>query len=125
MNYLGIDYGKVKIGLAISEGSIASPYEVISNSGWPGKLKEIIQKEKIGKIIVGMSENKTAEDTEEFITALKKEVTITIESADETLTTRNAIDSMIQSGRSRGYRKEMEDAVAAAIMLQNYLDNKF
>ena len=123
MKYLGLDYGQAKIGLAISEGSIASPYAVIPVNSWQLQLKNIIKKEGIDIIIIGVSENKIGEETKKFAREVTKVLNIKVELFDETLTTKEALKSMISSGRSQKYRKEMEDAVAAAVILQGYLDN--
>lgn len=123
MNYLGIDYGKNKIGLAFSQGNIAAPFSVISGKNWQGKIKNIIQKENIDKIIVGISENIMAEETKKFAQEVEKITGIKVELFDETLTTHDAMQKMIESGKSKKFRKEKKDSFAASLILQSYLDN--
>ncbi len=121
MKYLGIDYGKRKIGLAVSDGNLAEPLKVIRYKDIKllvQKLKQIIKLEKIEKIVVGVSENQIAEESKKFANMLKAET------YDETLSSHDAIEMSIQSGMSRKKRKEKEDAFAASIMLQNYLDSR-
>lgn len=114
MKILGIDYGKAKIGLATAESFLATPWKVIK----PSELKKILEQEKFDKIVVGVSEGEMGEESKKFA----KE--IGAETFDETLSTQDAQRLTIESGMNRKKRKEMEDAYAACIMLQNYLDTQ-
>jgi len=132
MRYLGIDYGKNHIGMAISEGFLAQPY--------PGKMqnakckmqndnsklkiiKEIINKEGIEKIIIGISEGKMAERTKEFAEGMKRITGLPVIYYDETLTSQEAIKKMIEAGKKKKFKKEREHNIAACIILQDYLDS--
>lgn len=114
MKYLGIDYGKSKVGLAISEGLMASPLKVIQISSLKDALQKILHEikvESVDRVIIGLAESGEARSiTEKFVRELEKEISVTL--ADETLSTYN----------SKG--KNNEDAVAAALILQNYLDEQ-
>lgn len=124
---LGIDFGLKKVGTAIGEGLISEPYKVIrylSPDSLISELKKIIETEKIEKVVVGVSEGEMAGKSREFIENLKTNLTIPVTEFDETLSTREAIELGIEAGMKRSKRKKMEDAIAAAIMLQNYLDNR-
>lgn len=119
MTILGIDYGRKKIGLAISEGSIAQPLKVLRVKSFTQaveKTKKIQKELSVEKIIVGVSEGEMGEESHKFA---KKIGAITF---DETLTTHDAQELSIKSGMKRKKRRKMEDAFAAAIMLQSYLD---
>ena len=116
MRILGIDYGRSKIGLAIAEGSLAEPWKVIRSADPVTEIKSLVEKEKFDKIIVGVSESKMGEESKEFARALGAET------SDETLTSQDAQRLSLEAGLSRKKRHGMEDAFAAAIMLQNYLD---
>lgn len=124
---LGIDYGRSKIGLAISEGSFAEPLLVIRYSDikiLEQKILEIIQNEKIEKIVVGISEGEMAEESKKFADALHSSLlALPFEFYDETLTSLDAQRMSREAGMSRKKSREMEDAYAASIMLQNYLDS--
>src|SRR6266404_4505861 len=68
-SYLGIDFGLSKIGVALSFGSLSEPYKTLrykTKEELILKLKQIIEKEKVEKIIVGMSEGEMAKKTKEF-----------------------------------------------------------
>lgn len=124
-NLLGIDYGLKKVGLALSSGQLSEPFTVIRYNNLNSLISQIsivCQKEKVEKIIVGISEGEMALKTREFIKNLKEKISIPIEEFDETLSTQEAQRLSIESGIKRSKRKNLEDAMAASIMLQNYLD---
>lgn len=125
MKILGIDYGEKRIGLAVSGGEIARPLMVIpvKNSKVGGRIKKICEREDISKIVIGISEGRTAEKTREFGHELQKATGLPVEFFDETLTTQEAIRKMVEAGTSRKKRKEFVDAISAALILQGYLEN--
>ena len=121
MKFLGIDYGRSKIGLAISDGRLSEPYQVIRYKDYDkmiAHVQRVVDRLKIEKVVVGISEGEMAIESKEFA---KK---FNADTFDETLSSKDAISLSIQSGMGRKKRKEMEDAFAASIMLQNYLDSK-
>lgn len=125
MRYLGVDFGFKRIGLAISEGELASPLKIISVSSLANAVSEIKKEStnnKIDKIIVGLPEGDTGKAALRLANALKKEG-LNVESSDETLSTKDALSLMIDLGVSRKSRKS-NDAQAAALILQNYLDEQ-
>ncbi len=77
---------------------------------------------KFDKVIVGISEGKTAGTTKLFVKELQKHLSVPVEVFDETLSTHEAQELSRQTRMNRKKRKNMEDAFAATIMLQNYLD---
>ncbi len=126
MQTLGIDFGLKKVGIAIGTGSLAEPYMVLRYSDMKileEEIKKICDKEKVEKIIVGVSEGEMAQKTREFIDDLKREFSIPVEEFDETLSTQEAQRLSIESPMRRSKRREMEDAIAASVMLQNYIDS--
>lgn len=125
MHYLGIDFGLRRIGLAISEGEFASSWQVLEVKNFSDaveKVSKIIKKEGFEKVIVGLPEGKTGKNVIGFINALKKQGFL-IETSDETLSSKNALQDMIEQGIPKEKRKH-NDARAAAIILQNYLDQR-
>lgn len=124
MPILGIDYGEKKIGLALSEkGKLALPYEVL-RLPWKDvvrKITDIVKREGVERVVIGFSEKETQEE-KRFIDGLEKALDIPIDLWDETLTTQEAERLAIEAGIPRKKRKKMEDAFAAALMLQSYLD---
>lgn len=127
MKYLGIDYGRRKIGLAVSNGKLAEPFQVIRYKDFDKMIAHvgrIVEKQKIENIIIGMSENEMGEEIKKFGSTIQQFNNLTtVEYFDETLSTHDAIEMSVASGMGRKKRKEMEDAFAASIMLQNYIDS--
>ena len=121
MILLGIDYGRKRIGLALAVNNIVEPRKSIV---WREKkkeelflkIKEICSQEKVEKIVVGLSHGKMGQETRRFVDELKKIVGLPVELVDETLTSWQA-EKMV------GWRhKNKIDAVAAALILERYLD---
>lgn len=124
MKYLGIDFGLKRVGLAISEGKLASPWQVLVVKDFSDALKKvlkIIKDEQFQKIVVGLPEGQMGQNVTGFINALKM-VGIFVETADETLSSQQAKKVMIEAGIPQKKRRH-EDAYSAAEILQNYLDN--
>jgi putative Holliday junction resolvase len=126
MKILGVDYGERKIGLAIASVSLAEPFKILKfdeEIEALDKIEKLIEQEQVEKIVVGVSEGKTAKKTKQFADKLQKETKIPIELHDETLSTQEAQKLAIEAGLKRVKRKNLEDAFAATVMLQDYLDN--
>lgn len=122
---LGIDYGKKKIGLAYATTTLAEVYGVIRYKKVDEaikKIKRVIEKEKVDKIVIGISEGKMAKETKRFGRKLEKETHLPVVFQDETLSTKEAQALSIEAGIRRKKRKQLEDAYAAAVILQDYLD---
>ena len=119
MKILGIDYGKRKIGLAIADGPLAEPWKVIrykDKESIEKDVKNIAKEEGIQKVVVGISEGIMGEESKNFAQSLGATT------FDETLSTQEAQKLSREAGIGQKKRHEMEDAYAAAIMLQNFLD---
>lgn len=135
---LGVDLGTRRIGLALSDpsGTLASPYEVLARSGDRTRDHAAIvaaaRDNDADRIVVGLprslsgkqgpAEAATLEEIEELRAAAPDG--ITIDSYDERFTTVIAQRSLVQSGMRRDARKQVVDKVAAAVMLQSYLESR-
>lgn len=122
MRILGIDYGRSKIGLAIAENNLSEPLRVVNVSSFEDAITKItkeIESVNATKVVVGVSESEMGEESKRFSEALGAET------FDETLTSQDAQRLSREAGVPRQKRKSMEDAYAAAIMLQNYLDTTY
>jgi len=130
---LGIDYGDKYIGLAVSDRSntIAHSKEVIKRTALNQDLdiiKKYLKDYDIDEVVVGMptslngSKGPRADKTQEFINFLNKRLEINVTTWDERFTTLIADQSMVDADLSRKKRKKMVDKIAAALILQNYLD---
>ena len=134
MRILGIDYGDVRTGIAITDslGITAQGLETINNNNSDRvllrRLEEIINEYIVERIAIGMPLNlkgeKTvrAEKTEKFIHKLKcKFNNIPIEVIDERLTTVQAHKTMNFLDVNKKKKKDIVDTIAAVYILETYL----
>ncbi|MEX0771836.1 MAG: Holliday junction resolvase RuvX [Balneolales bacterium] len=131
----GVDVGLKKVGLAQSDklAIIASPIGTYSQSEAIERIKTAVVQGEIRKAVVGWpvslkgDEGKSTEMVTSFIGSLKKKVPgIEVIKLDERFTSKVAQQYILESGAKKKKRqdKKIIDAVAAAILLQNYLDNQ-
>lgn len=125
MKILGIDYGRKKIGLAIGDTvtKLAEPLPVLSKSNIKDQISKITIDNDIEEIVIGLPSGKMDGEIKMFGEKLEKQTGVSVEYFDETLTTQDAQEILIASGRKRKSRKEKEDSVAAAIMLQLFIES--
>ena len=123
---LGVDYGRRKIGLSIAEGKLASPHNVLrvgSKKEAISKIENVVKNENVDKVVVGISEGQMGEETKAFVNKLEEKINVSIETWDETLSTKDAISLSIEAGIKQKKRKKMEDAYSATVILQDYHDS--
>ena len=131
---LGVDHGTKRIGIAVSDElkMIAQPVEYIpaepQESFWES-FSKIIREKSVDQIIVGMPRNMNgtygpaAEKVKVFVEEIKQHYPeIKVRTWDERLTSSQANRLLIEADVRRGKRKEKVDKMAAAIILQSYLD---
>lgn len=126
MNILGIDYGQRKIGIAFTEGFLPSPHSVVrftKKEVAAETIRRICNQLEIQKIVIGKSNGINDKEAEEFAGMLEELTQLPIEFVDETLTSRESIRLMVEAQTSQKKRRELEDAVAATLILQTYLEN--
>jgi putative Holliday junction resolvase len=130
---LGIDVGGKRIGVAVSDemGMIASPVAmVLRGDRSAAEIRDHATRLGVVRLVVGMPvgmsgrEGPQAADVRAFVDAIAAQVDLPIEYWDERLTTSIAEKSLIASGSRREKRKQQVDAVAAAVILQGYLDSR-
>lgn len=126
MRYLGIDYGAKRIGLALSDprGQFAFPHETIPNDATTiDRVREIVKREEVGAIIVGDARaangepNPVTQAAEDFIESLKTHVHTPVHVISEAW-------SSVEAGRFAPKGAGHNDASAAAIILQRFLDSQ-
>ncbi len=133
LRILSLDHGSKRIGVAISDElkMMAHPQEFILAESMPAfveRLRAILAEKPCELILVGMPRNMdgsfgpAAEKVREFIAMLQPLVTIPIKTWDERLTSTQANRMMIEGNVRRDQRKLKVDAMAAAVLLQSYLD---
>ncbi len=132
---LAIDYGEVRIGLAVSDPLriFAFPLMVIDLRKIPDFIKSIesiIKEKEVKKIIIGYplkldgTEGIQAEKVRRFVEEIKQKIEIEIEMVDERLTTTIAQRSLTNIGIGRKKQKNIIDEVAASKLLETYLEMK-
>jgi len=117
---LGVDWGERRIGLAISEGELAEPYGVV---GSDDELEKVIRQEGIRRVVLGLPEGKHEEVVRRLGRKLEEESGVEVVFWNEVLSTKDALQIAIRSGKKRKSRREL-DAIAAALLLQEYLDSR-
>jgi putative Holliday junction resolvase len=133
MRILALDHGTKRIGVAVSDElkMIAQPLEYILAEPFAPfleRLKKIIVEKEVDLILIGQPRNMdgtygpAAQKVEAFVAVLKGAVTVPIKMWDERLTSKMANRILIEGGVRRDKRKEKVDKMAAAILLQSYLD---
>ncbi len=135
MRIMGLDYGTVRIGVAISdpEGIIAQPKGYIAAVPRKTCLQNIgdtCKEQQIGTIVIGLPKHMNGDEgvsakAARALGAQIAEITsLPIEFIDERLTSVSANNFLTEGNIKAPEKKEKIDAVAAAIILQNYLDMK-
>ena len=135
MAILAVDYGKVRVGLALSDTSntIASPLKVIevrSPRDGARQISELLQELNVDLIVVGLPllltghEGEAAESARKLAFELGKRTKIKIVFFDERFSSASAESTMKEDGLDERKRRGKVDKIAATIILQSYLDNK-
>ena len=133
MRILALDHGTRRIGVAVSDETktIAQPLEYIPAEPFADfltRLKQLLAEKEISLILIGQPRNMdgsygpAAQKVEAFVAVLKSAVTVPVKMWDERLTSKMANRILIQGNVRRDKRKEKVDKMAAAILLQSYLD---
>jgi putative Holliday junction resolvase len=133
MRILGVDHGEKRIGLAMSDatGTIAGPLTIIKHVSRvvdAAQVAALAAQHAAELIVVGQSfdeegrANAAGRSAERFAETLKTQTELPIVLWDESLSTSDARDVRIEMGVSRKKRGGHLDEVAAAIILQSYLD---
>lgn len=136
MRALGLDLGAKRIGVAVSDrsGTIASPLTVITRSGRRDddhrRIAALVVEEEAEILVIGLpltmsgemgsAANAAVAEAE----ALATVVGVPIETCDERLTTVTAERALIAADMRREARRQVIDKVAAAVMLQAWLDRR-
>lgn len=130
--YLGVDYGTKRIGLAISDGLglTARPLEVVPRKDLEAALRKIAGEYPVDEVVVGLPTALGGHEGDSAIGAralgheIEELLEVPVSYVDERFTSRMAESVLLESGMKRHTRKETVDKVAAAIILQTFLDAK-
>jgi len=129
---LGIDYGDVRVGLALSDPLkiIASPFKTIKNKNFNFLVKslcDIIDEKEIEGLVVGLPLSLNSQDTQQTVKVRVfaesiKILKLPIFFQDERLSSVSAKKSLITQEIKTGFNKNFIDEAAAAILLQQFID---
>jgi putative holliday junction resolvase len=131
---LGIDYGDVRVGVAISDelGFLAHPLETIDTRHTRAvpRIRELVSAREIETVVVGLPRNMngthgpSAEKAQKFADELRAVVDCKVVTLDERLTTVSAQRSLQEAGRKAKDQKNIIDQAAAQVILQCWLDTQ-
>jgi putative Holliday junction resolvase len=138
---LGVDYGERRIGLALSDatGLLASPWKTLANDANVGAAAQRIELEVealladsdgLDAIVIGLPRRLGGEPTDQtprvhkLAKLLGDRLTVPIALQDERLTSHAADELLAERERDWRKRKQRVDAMAAALILQDYLDGR-
>ena len=133
MRLMGLDVGEKRVGIALSDplGWTAQSYAVMPRASHPKEveyLQKICTEFTVEKLIFGLPINMNgtkgdkAREIEFYAERMVESLKLPYEWVDERLTTKSAQDLLISADVSRGKRKQVVDKMAAAYILQIYLD---
>jgi putative holliday junction resolvase len=133
MRVLALDHGTKRVGIAIADptGTLAQPvgYWPLNPFGaFMDRLRGLLVEKEIALVLVGMPRNMdgsygpAAQLVDEFVSVLRTALTVPVRTWDERLTSVQANRLLIEGGLRRDKRKQKVDSVAAAVLLQSYLD---
>ena len=133
MRILAVDHGEKRIGLAVSDttATIATPLKVIEHTSRAidaAQVADLAMQNDVTLIVVGQSfdeegkPNPAGRRAGRFADELKNQTDIPIELWDESFSTQDARAARIELGVSRKNRSGHQDAFAAVVILQSYLE---
>lgn len=132
MRAVGIDLGSKRIGVAVSSGTLATPYEVVARSGDVRRdhraIAALVAETEAEVVVVGLplsldgSEGPAARAVRIEVEQLAATLDVPVETYDERLTTVTADRQLMEQGMNASARRRVVDKVAASVLLQAWLD---
>ena len=121
MNYLGIDYVLKQTGLALATGPLAEPLASVDTGKAFEFISRLVEKHSVKAIIIGIPDGPVRSRVQKFVDGLQS-LGCQIIVVEETLSSHDARQSLSHTSLTR--RQSREHAVAAAIILQSWLDSQ-
>jgi len=130
---LGVDVGTVRIGLALSdlERIVATPFQTVQARDQQAAIEEIsalAAAHQVQALVIGLpldldgTEGRAAKRTRRFVERLEARLALPVHWLDERLTSQQATRALLEADMGRAQRKKVIDQVAAALILQSWLD---
>lgn len=135
MPWIGIDFGSKRIGVAVSHsGDIAEPHSVIARGAELGpaieRIARLVEEFEVDTIVVGIPKGGRVAPSanlrhyEKFAELLREQLAVPVVLWDESYSTTEAASLLGETGRRRRDARERIDMLAAAVILQSYLDSR-
>jgi putative Holliday junction resolvase len=133
MPVAGIDFGRKRIGLAVSEGQAAYPLKIMERRSLKADLaaiRSLLIERGVSLIVVGLplnmdgTEGPSARAARTFAEHLGTATGLPVELFDERLTTFEAQERLREASASRAAKRASRDAVAAAVILEGWLETR-
>jgi putative Holliday junction resolvase len=135
MNYLGVDFGRKRIGLSFAEGElgIAVPVPAVVNQQLDlafEQIQKVITERKVGEIVIGYplhmdgKQGKRTEEVDQFISGLAKRTSLVIHKVDERLSTSKVESDFKSIGKKVSKKSGEIDSSAATLILQDFMEQQ-
>lgn len=132
MRAVGVDLGSKRVGVALSSGTLATPYEVLQRSGDKrrdhARIAALVEEAGAEVVVVGLplsldgSVGAAAQRTIDEVDQLADALDVPVRTWDERLSTVTAERSLMDQNMNAQARRRVVDKVAAAVILQSWLD---
>jgi len=133
MKLIGIDYGRRRIGVAVSDegGTLARSIGVVDRKSRPdcvGELIKIIAEENPAALIFGLplggddEETAMSREVRDFAAKIEQRIAVPIHFVDESFTSKRASELMMHRKKKSRRDKSLSDRIAACLILQEYID---
>lgn len=132
MRAIGVDLGSKRVGVAVSSGTLATPYEVLQRSGDKrrdhARIAALVEEAGAEVVVVGLplsldgSVGAAARRAIEEVDQLASALDVPVRTWDERLSTVTAERSLMDQDMNAQARRRVVDKVAAAVILQSWLD---
>ncbi|MEW6555728.1 MAG: Holliday junction resolvase RuvX [Elusimicrobiota bacterium] len=134
MSILAIDYGKKRLGFAVTTSSFIPtplpPVTVEKTDTVFSKIVEIVEEFSVSEIVIGLpinmngSENEMTKEIRKFACKIYKKIGLKAVFVNEQLTSKEANEKLADTQRNWRKRKQKMDSAAACLILQNYVEQK-
>ena len=135
MRILGIDYGRRRFGLSLSDEtqSLASPLAPLRRETPDADLRaiaKIVSEHAVVEVVVGLpinmdgSQGEMCDEVGQFVSFLATRLRLAVHTFDERMTSMEAERVLIQGNVTRKRRRELRDGLAAVLILQGFLDRR-
>jgi putative Holliday junction resolvase len=132
---MALDYGSKRIGVAMSDELLltAQGADTIFNNDSDRSIdaiKRLVSENEVTEIVVGLpinmdgSRGHKVSEVEAFVAHLAESIAIPVKTLDERLTTVQAERTLLEADMSRQKRRQLNDKIAAQLILQSYLDSR-